>query len=187
MLTEFIPCEVRVVSASHKRNTCMSTNVVYLIHCARCDNKYVGETGNTLRDRMNQHRSDIRKLGNTPVSEHFNKDGHAMRDLRVTILESGPFSPDAELDPIYRRNKESIWIDKLKTAQPRGMNARKIAYNIIPFVIPYSNRASEIVAKTRKAYRNLQRKFPKIFTTRFIAAYSRNRNLKEMVVTTTLK
>ena len=85
------------------------------------------------------------------------------------------------------RNKESIWIDKLKTAEPRGMNAKKIAYNIIPFVLPYSNRAGEIVAKTRTAYRKLQRKFPRIFTTRFIAAYSRNKNLKEMVVTTTLK
>ena len=187
MFTEFTPCGVCSENASLKRNTCMSTNIVYLIHCDRCDNKYVGETGNTLRDRMNQHRSDTRNRKNTPVAKHFNKDGHTMQDLRVTILESGPFSPDAELDHIYRRNKESIWIDKLKTAEPRGMNAKKIAYNIIPFVIPYSNRAGEIVAKTRTAYRKLQRKFPRIFTTRFIAAYSRNKNLKEMVVTTTLK
>ena len=36
--------------------TCASTNVVYLLTCTACQAAYVGETGCTLRERMNGHR-----------------------------------------------------------------------------------------------------------------------------------
>ena len=43
-----------------KLNDCGTTNVVYLISSTRCSAKYVGETGNTLRTRMNQHIGQAR-------------------------------------------------------------------------------------------------------------------------------
>ena len=48
-----------------KLNDCGTMNVVYLISCTRCSAKYVGETGNTLRTRMNQHTT---RRGRQPAS-----------------------------------------------------------------------------------------------------------------------
>ena len=52
--------------------TCASTNVVYLLTCTACQAAYVGETGCTLRERMNGHRSAIENGEDTPVADHFN-------------------------------------------------------------------------------------------------------------------
>ena len=41
------------------RVTCKSSNVIYLIQCAPCRQQYVGETGQPLHARMNNHRADI--------------------------------------------------------------------------------------------------------------------------------
>ena len=170
-----------------KTNNCSTENIIYLISCTKCDREYVGETMNTLRSRMNQHKSDIRRAAQTPVADHFNARNHDLADMRVTILESGPFSTNDDLETTYRRNKESLWIQTLKTTEPRGLNIREDSYNIIPFVIPFSKYAGEVIMKARESYVKLQLKFPKVFTPRFIAAYSRNKNIKEMVVSTTLR
>ena len=41
--------------------TCGSMNVVYAIHCIRCGLMYVGETGRSLRSRINWHRAGMIK------------------------------------------------------------------------------------------------------------------------------
>ena len=46
---------------SYDRLSCGSTNVIYGIHCVHCGLVYVGETGRSLRSRMNGHRSAIKK------------------------------------------------------------------------------------------------------------------------------
>ncbi|XP_053881423.1 uncharacterized protein LOC128835776 [Malaclemys terrapin pileata] len=69
--------------------TCTSTNVIYAIMCQQCSSAmYIGQTGQSLRKRINGHKSDIRN-GNIhkPVSEHFNLPGHSITDLKVTIIE----------------------------------------------------------------------------------------------------
>ena len=48
---------------SYDRLSCGSTNVIYGIHCVHCGLVYVGETGRSLRSRMNGHRSAIKKGG----------------------------------------------------------------------------------------------------------------------------
>ena len=177
-----------------KTNNCSTENIIYLISCTKCDREYVGETINSLRSRINslrsrinQHKSDIHRAAQTPVADHFNARNHGLTDMRVTILESGPFSTNDDLETTYRRNKESLWIQTLKTTEPRGLNIREDSYNIIPFVIQFSKYAGEVIMKARESYVKLQLKFPKVFTPRFIAAYSRNKNIKEMVVSTTLR
>ena len=42
---------------SYDRLSCGSTNVIYGIHCVHCGLVYAGETGRSLRSRMNGHRS----------------------------------------------------------------------------------------------------------------------------------
>ena len=48
---------------SYDRLSCGTTNVIYGIHCVHCGLVYVGETGRSLRSRMNGHRSAIKKGG----------------------------------------------------------------------------------------------------------------------------
>ena len=43
-----------------ERFTCTSSNVVYLLSCLLCPKAiYIGETGNTIKKRINGHKSDI--------------------------------------------------------------------------------------------------------------------------------
>jgi len=68
-------------------SNCSSTNLVYVITCSLCNIQYVGETGDTIRNRMNRHRSNIRLNQNTAVSIHFNTANHNLSHLTVTPIE----------------------------------------------------------------------------------------------------
>ena len=72
---------------SYDRLSCGSTNVIYGIHCVHCGLVYVGETGRSLRSRMNGHRSAIRKGGQSLLHRHFHQPDHSVDDMRVQILE----------------------------------------------------------------------------------------------------
>lgn len=170
-----------------KINNCGTSSVVYLITCNACPARYVGETGNQLRTRLNNHRSDIRHHNDTQVAKHFNGAGHSISDLRITILESGPFSDVASLETIYRRNCESKWITRLKTTQPGGLNVREDSFDIIPFVIRFSHQGRTIAKLAKATYKLLQTAYPEIYTPRFITAFSKNKNLKDMLVATKLQ
>ena len=70
-------------------HSCQSASVVYVISCtqAQCDAVYTGETGCTLRERMNGHRSSIKNNEDTTVAVHFTHRDHSWR---VTVLERAP-------------------------------------------------------------------------------------------------
>ena len=42
--------------------TCATQNVIYLISCKKCGIQYVGETSQTLRSRMNNHRHKLNQM-----------------------------------------------------------------------------------------------------------------------------
>ena len=70
----------------HRRKINYTTTTT-TITCTLCPNSlYIGETGNTLRQRLNGHKSDIRKKKNTPVADHFNLPNHSLQDLQVCVL-----------------------------------------------------------------------------------------------------
>lgn len=94
-------------------------NCIYLIRCKKCYLQYVGETGNTLLTRFTQHRYNIKnqKNLNNPLVKHFIE--HNWNNLRATILESNP-----NWTVKLRRKVERIWIRKLDTLVPRGLNER---------------------------------------------------------------
>ena len=64
-----------------ERFTCTSSNVVYLLSllCPKTIN--IGETRNSIRKRINEHKSDIRKNKNKPVAKHFNLTEHFISHL----------------------------------------------------------------------------------------------------------
>ena len=71
---------------SHNLN-CRSANVTYLILCSNCKIKYVGETSCKLKDRINQHRSDINTYKSTPVATHLTKTCPDISYFQVIPLE----------------------------------------------------------------------------------------------------
>ena len=85
--------------------TCASTNVVYLLTCTACQAAYVGETGCTLRERMNGHRSAIKNGEDTPVADHFKEEHSA----RVSVLTSTPE------EVVQRRLMERAWKRRLSS------------------------------------------------------------------------
>ncbi|OCT97177.1 hypothetical protein XELAEV_18009404mg [Xenopus laevis] len=78
--------------------SCASSNVVYTITCTRCytGGRYIGETGQKLRIRMNHHRHIINtKSCDTPVGQQFCSQNHSLQDMQVLILK-GNFKTERE-------------------------------------------------------------------------------------------
>jgi len=97
---------------------CSSSNVIYLITCKRCDIQYVGETGSTLRERFNNHRSCISLNKLTPIGIHFNSIHHNIKDLMITPIEA--LSNNNKSDRLIR---EVYWQLLLGTIFPQGLNS----------------------------------------------------------------
>ena len=68
-----------------------SADVIYGIHCVHCGLVYVGETGRSLRSRMNGHRSAIKKGGQNLLHRHFHQQDHSV-DKFTTVLKIQPCS-----------------------------------------------------------------------------------------------
>ncbi|CAJ0915854.1 unnamed protein product [Ranitomeya imitator] len=67
--------------------TCESTFVIYLIKCP-CGLAYVGETTQTVRDRVAQHKSTIRcNKTHLPLPFHFSEKNHNIAQLQFQVLE----------------------------------------------------------------------------------------------------
>ena len=108
---------------SYDRLSCGSTNVIYGIHCVHCGLVYVGETGRSLRSRMNGHGSAIIKGGQSLLHRHFHQRDHFVDDMRVKILEKVyQNSENPTLLTSIRRTRELFWIKALGTARPYGFN-----------------------------------------------------------------
>ncbi|GFO49652.1 hypothetical protein PoB_007615700 [Plakobranchus ocellatus] len=53
----------------------------------------------------------------TPVAKHFNLIDHNIQHLNIIAIDHLPHS-----DTISRLNKETFWIQTLKTTEPQGLN-----------------------------------------------------------------
>ena len=100
---------------------CNSKNLIYLITCNACNVQYVGETGDSLKNRLNNHRSDVKTKKQTAIGIHFNLENHSFGDLKIMPIEL------MEMENIYtRRNIEYYWQLKLGTIYPHGLNGLPI-------------------------------------------------------------
>ena len=92
------------------------------MHCKKCKHiVYVGETETMLKDRIQNHLSDIRtfKKYDKPVSIHFNSKDHSIDDFRYAGIEIS-----RKNNTIYRQTRESLFI-KMCNTQQEGINKRK--------------------------------------------------------------
>ena len=95
------------------RVNCKSKNIVYMIECDKqnCGQRYIGETKRSLATRFSEHKRYIsRTFSSKAIGNHFNKAGHGLKDVRITILEQME-----TLDDRYRKEREKILIDKFNT------------------------------------------------------------------------
>jgi hypothetical protein len=95
---------------------CNTEGVIYLITCTKCNVQYVGQTGRKFADRINEHLYYIRKKKEA-TGTHFSTDNHTNSDMRVQIVEKVmPNTVNMRLE------RESMWIHKLATKRPHGLN-----------------------------------------------------------------
>ncbi len=55
--------------------------------CRKCKLQYVGETEQTLQERMNGHREAIKGAKSTFLAEHFRTKDHSLCDFSIQIIE----------------------------------------------------------------------------------------------------
>ena len=89
--------------------------------CWRCDQEYVGKTGQSLHCRINSHRYDIvyQRTEESPVAEHFNSAAHQQVDMAVMEIDQ-----IQNHDPCLHKIQESRWIRTLGASHLQGMNLR---------------------------------------------------------------
>ena len=168
--------------------TCESKNIIYLISCQKCHLQYIGETNNTVRDRLNGHLSDIRRNTDKPVARHFNTNDHNIKDLIISPIEkiTENITQDPEQTKKIRLIREDFWIEKLNTLTPNGINTHK-THNILPLVIKFNKTSSRATQIFRETYIQLQNSFPKIYTDNIIIAYAKNKSLSQLIAPSKLQ
>ena len=98
---------------------CTTENIVYLIQCNKencLENKYIGETEKPMHERLSQHRGYITRNTQDATGRHFNRPGHTLGNMNITILERVKSN-----DPIYRKERERYHIRKFNSYY-QGMN-----------------------------------------------------------------
>lgn len=91
-------------------------NVIYCIQCQTCGKLYIGQTKNTLLQRLKQHLYAINKTSkDTYLYQHFRL--HGSEQLIIMGLESGSWWTDRQ-----RLRRETFWVQTLKTYFPNGLN-----------------------------------------------------------------
>ena len=92
----------------NRKMTCESFNIVYMLECQKdnCRQRYIGETGRQLRQRIAEHRGYITNQVLTKATgAHWNLPGHSLANLRVTILEQSKYNNEE-----YRKEREKHFI-----------------------------------------------------------------------------
>ena len=87
-------------------------NLIYVMQCTRCDEEYIGETGDSLRHRMTVHRQQIRN-SNFRILHVSNHIATCARNCE-TPFKLFPLYKMKEADTTIRKMKESYFIDLFK-------------------------------------------------------------------------
>ncbi|XP_075709805.1 uncharacterized protein LOC142743193 [Rhinoderma darwinii] len=101
--------------------TCVSEYVIYLLQCT-CKLQYIGRTTQTLRKRINNHRSNVsRGFAKQSVSRHCLYKHNCNFDcISITPIEQIP--ADYTNRFLCLKQRENYWIYKLCTLHPKGLN-----------------------------------------------------------------
>jgi hypothetical protein len=123
---------------SRKLVSCQSNNIIYCLSCTRCNLQYVGQTKNRLADRFAVHFNHIEpiraprkkpKIQTTsskffdPIGRHFKSIPHnGLKDVKIHILHFIDAPSNSTPAKLLRDDMERMWIHRLKTLSPKGLN-----------------------------------------------------------------
>ncbi|XP_041434485.1 uncharacterized protein LOC121398936 [Xenopus laevis] len=115
--------------------TCLTAGVVYLLKCP-CGKVYVGQTIRPVKERIKEHKSDIRNYNtNTPtdtsVSRHFFSNKHNQSQLKWLVLEVVTKPQRGGDIKKLLLQREAVWIKRLNSMVPIGLNEY---WSIAPFL-----------------------------------------------------
>jgi hypothetical protein len=106
-----------------------SQNIIYLCSCLSCGIQYVGETIQPLNERINVHRTS--KEGCEHCIRHCSEvcNGYNFKFQILEKLPGNGYRPNGEIDSEMRKlrkSREDIWMKKLRTIYPYGLNEKAI-------------------------------------------------------------
>ena len=117
---------------------CKSSKVIYLLDCQKCGAQYVGKSETPFSIRLNNHRKDVNNTEATiSVSKHFREANHSFnRDAKFTLIEKIKNDNISQKDiRKILENHEDLWILKLRTLKPNGLNDKlNHPENVIGFI-----------------------------------------------------
>ena len=99
---------------------CQTENCIYCLTCNCCRKRYIGETSQTVNNRLRGHESHIRNYLNhpgNPVAQHFGINVNEATAYTIEIL-------DQEAHKNKRLRLEESWIYLLKSLTPSGLNTK---------------------------------------------------------------
>ena len=126
-----------LVKIRHLDN-CKTRNIIYGATCNICEKKYVGKSTQAFHKRINGHRnyqkkysqnqnivndnSSIEEKDNYSLATHLHKE-HGI--IGCTSLDDNYFFTILETYPLKSLDvKEHLWIQKMKTVTPHGINLK---------------------------------------------------------------
>lgn len=181
---------------------CGTMNVIYVITCILCGMQYVGETGNSVRLRFDQHRKNTyRGQSNlSAVAKHFvthHKDtslNETYVPICISPIEQLKNRGSKDENRLARLDREYFWIDTLGTATPYGMNEDRVickrqepAQSIIPFIVPYSHAGLESARIAKKHFNTIKLNFDNDFDDHsIITAFQKHKSLQDILVSSKL-
>ena len=103
--------------------TCQSSNLIYALSCNVCSILYVGETKRRIMDRVDEHLYSIKTNMDTTVARHFQMHGPPTDPpLSIRLLEFIHADPESDRAKILRKDRETVWIARLNSLVPNGLN-----------------------------------------------------------------
>jgi len=166
---------------------CKTSNGVYMIECAKCKIRYVGETSTPFKTRIGIHMSDIKKkkFTRSPVAIHFAGGDCTIDDVRITLLEHYPCRSDKQ-DKVTRLEGERKWQERLYSFVPYGLNqmpAPRSNHAMIPFINKFSETGVKAARIVKETFITLKADNPRALFHRQVAAFERSKNLRDTLCT----
>lgn len=115
-------------------SSCNSTNIIYFIHCKKCNTSYIGESGRTALKRISEHLYKIKKLkkikNSLDLSNELNKCGDSaflyrhFINTEHNLIDHFRFQIYIKDIVNYRLRLESDLIHIFNTLNPNGLNTK---------------------------------------------------------------
>ena len=142
-------------------STCDTKNIIYAIRCSDCNLCYIGESKNNLKTRMYSHLNQIKHNKNSHLKlyNHFINE-HNLHNLTCFVLDT-----NSDWNKQIRLRRETFFIDKFTTINPKGLNERDNKTNKPLYIsTPFMSNLNSIMRYRYYAYtshKNIKRIFHK--------------------------